>query len=300
MLGARRTDPIVAPAANSNTSHAVSICTSVGFQQLQASAYTDAAERLDVDILVGLADIPYGRQHGKNRVRKAEDRSIQWFENHLAARKESVVRKAKLFASLLPLPCARQVSLVELVAEERDSGLAIYDMQTLDDLPATLTHLPRLDFSVPRTPVEVLQHIRRGIDVFTIPFVGAVTDAGIAMDFTFPSTKKPLSNGHTYANPLYLGVDMWDTTHAVDVSPLSKGCLCYACTNHHRAYIQHLLAAKEMLGWVLLQIHNHHVMDLFFAGIRASILQDTFDEDVLLFEKTYESQLPEKTGQGPR
>lgn len=281
----------------------MSICTSVGFQQFKASDYAQAVERLKVDIVVALGDIAYGRELGKKRVEKAEDRTMEWLEEHIDARKEADTGKAKLFASMLPLACARQVSLVDLVAEELDdkiSGLAIYSMDTLDDLPKTLTHFPRLDFSVPQTPVEVLQHIRRGMDIFTLPFIGAVTDAGIAMDFTFPATKKPLTNGHSYSDPLSLGVDMWDATHAVDLSPLSKGCQCYACTNHHRAFIQHLLAAKEMLGWVLLQIHNHHVMDLFFEGVRGSIARDMFDQDVLLFEKIYESHLPEKTGQGPR
>lgn len=275
----------------------------MGFQQLKATSYAEAAETLHADIVVGLADIPHGRQQGKNRVNRAEDRSIQWLQHHVAARKETGTHQAKLFASLLPLPCARQVSLVDLIAEELDdevAGLVIYNMDTLIDLPESLNHHPRLDFSIPKTPVEVLQHIRRGMDVFTLPFVGAVTDAGIAMNFSFPATSKALSNGHTHADPISLGVDMWDSKHAVDVSPLMKGCQCYACTNHHRAYIQHLLSAKEMLGWVLLQIHNHHVMDLFFAGIRAAIAQGTFGEDVLRFERTYESQLPEKTGQGPR
>ena len=54
-----------------------------------------------------------------------------------------------------------------------------------------------------------------------------------------------------------------------------------------------------MLGWVLLQIHNHHVLDLFFAAIRQSIANDTFEEGVSWFERMYEDQLPEKTGQGP-
>jgi queuine tRNA-ribosyltransferase len=55
-----------------------------------------------------------------------------------------------------------------------------------------------------------------------------------------------------------------------------------------------------MLGWVLLQIHNHHVIDRFFAAIRESIRNGTFDSDMAAFERRYESQLPSKTGQGPR
>ena len=41
-------------------------------------------------------------------------------------------------------------------------------------------------------------------------------------------------------------------------------------------------------------------MDLFFSGVRESILNDTYENDISCFEKSYESQLPDKTGQGPR
>lgn len=93
---------------------------------------------------------------------------------------------------------------------------------------------------------------------------------------------------------------MWDASHSTSVTPLSKGCPCYACTSHHRAYIQHLLSAKEMLGWFLIQIHNHTILDSFFANIRSSIQTGTFDAAVAAFEAYYEPRLPEKTGQGPR
>ena len=55
-----------------------------------------------------------------------------------------------------------------------------------------------------------------------------------------------------------------------------------------------------MLGWVLIQIHNHAVLATFFASIRTSIEAGTFDADVAAFEAFYEPQLPSKTGQGPR
>ena len=111
-------------------------------------------------------------------------------------------------------------------------------------------HLPRLGFTVPAGPHEVLQHIRLGIDILVVPFVGAATDAGIALDFAFTTPSKSALIG---LPQLPLGVDMWSALHATDLSPLARGCQCYACTNHHRAYVQHLLMAKEMLGWVLLR-----------------------------------------------
>ena len=93
---------------------------------------------------------------------------------------------------------------------------------------------------------------------------------------------------------------MWSTEYTTDLSPLQEDCKCYTCSNHHRAFIRHLLDAKEMLGWVLLQLHNHHVIDEFFAGIRLTLQEGTFEKEKERFEKVYVAELPEKSGQGPR
>lgn len=93
---------------------------------------------------------------------------------------------------------------------------------------------------------------------------------------------------------------MWSASYSTDLSPLVPGCGCYTCRNHHRAYIRHLLHAKEMLAWTLLQIHNYRTVDAFFDAVRESIRRGTFEEDVRTFERTYASALPEQTGQGPR
>lgn len=304
MLGARRTPPVIAPAANPNTNTTVSICTAVGFRLLKAEDYAEAAENLQADIVVGLGDIPYGRALGSKRVEKATDRNIEWLQDHIRLKNDPdrKHRRSKLFASLLSVSCANQQYYIDELTEScaNDiSGLAIYSLQTLEDLPGPLHSLPRLAFTEPSTPVQILREISMGIDILTVPFISAATDAGIALDFRFP-VSQPSQNGLRKDTPLPLGIDMWLTDHAADLSALVEGCKCYTCTNHHRAYLQHLLNAKEMLAWVLLQIHNHHVLDLFFAGIRGSIANDSFEKDVQDFERTYESLLPEKTGQGPR
>lgn len=301
VLGARRSPPVPAPDANPNTDRTISICTGVGFKQLQAVNYASAAEGLQPDIIVALGDIPYNRVLGNKRIEKATDRQIQWMQDHVGQRKIPGERpQTKLFAPLLPVSCAKQQFYIDCLERELASGvsgLACYDTSSLEDLPVALGNLPRLSFAGPSSPHAVLQHIHVGIDMMVVPFIGAATDAGIALDFRFPITSVEGLNG---ATPRRLGIDMWLSEHASDVSPLGAGCECYTCTTHHRAYLQHLLAAKEMLGWVLLQIHNHHIMDLFFAGIRQSIDRGTFADDTSYFARMYESQLPEKTGQGPR
>lgn len=302
VLGARRTPPVIAPPATSNTNDSIAVSTLVGFKLLKAEEYAESVEKLGADIVIGLGDIPYGRALGSKRIVKATDRSIEWLQDHVARRKRNAGQagfegQGMLFAPLIPLSCAKQQFYIDTLAEELQNdvaGLAIYSSDTLEDLPDEIAHLPRLDLTEVATPRAVLRQIANGVDVITMPFVSVVTDAGIALDFTFPGSKQ------IPETPLSLGIDLWSTSHATDLSPLREGCTCYACTDHHRAYLQHLLAAKEMLGWVLLQIHNHHVIDQFFAAIRSSIAAGTFEKDVDTFTRCYEPELPEKTGQGPR
>ena len=305
VLGARRSPPIIAPAANPNTNTTVSVCTSVGFRSLKPEEYAQAAETLKPDVVVALGDIPYGRALGSKRIEKATDRSIQWVQDHIALRKSAntngMQSRGRLFASMLPVSCEKQQFYVDLLSEtvaDEIAGLALHSLDTLDDLPDSLAQLPRIGFSSVDTPQEILQHASRGLDIVTVHFVSAATDAGIALHFTFPP---PITeHGQAQAEFLPLGIDMWSSTHAIDIAPLAEKCDCYACTNHHRAYVQHLLMAKEMLGWTLLQIHNHWVVDSFFAGIRQSLERDTFQQDLCNFQRLYAKHLPEKTGKGPR
>ncbi|KAJ3947166.1 uncharacterized protein N0V96_003553 [Colletotrichum fioriniae] len=99
-----------------------------------------------------------------------------------------------------------------------------------------------------------------------------------------------------------LSLHIPDTPQAIlrQISPGS--CKCYACTTHHRAFLHHLLNAKEMLGWTLLQIHNHQVMADFFAGIRATLAKGAaeFEEQSQRFVAAYEAELPQGTGTRPR
>lgn len=64
--------------------------------------------------------------------------------------------------------------------------------------------------------------------------------------------------------------------YAHDFAPLVEGCSCYACRNHTRAYIHHLVRAGEILGAVLLSIHNVEVSIRFMESMRRAILEDRF------------------------
>ncbi|KAL1970780.1 hypothetical protein VTN77DRAFT_2614 [Rasamsonia byssochlamydoides] len=300
LLGARRVPPIVCPPPNTDKS--IAILTSVGFRQLEAEQYVDAVQKLRPDVVVGLADMVLGQKPGVKRREKMVDRTHAYTRDatrQLYGAEESDL-KTLYFAPVLPLENTQQTLYFgELRDELRPhiSGLALYESASLSIVPEELGDLPRLTFSEPKTPQVVLRDISLGADLLTIPFIGAMSDGGIALDFVFPPKQ---SEGDDGLKPKPLGIDLWSPSHATDLSPLVEGCACYTCTKHHRAYLRHLLSAKEMLAWTLLQIHNNHVMDRFFAGVRASIADGTFDEAVKAFERVYASSLPKVTGQGPR
>lgn len=302
MLGARRTPPVTAPAANPNTESTVAVSTAVGFRHLSAADYAEAGETLGADIVVGLGDIPYGRALGSKRIEKATDRTINWTISHMKLRQQDRPQdpnQPKLFAPLLPVPCEKQSFYLDALTTDLEpsiAGLALYDLATLPDLPQPLTPLPLLAFLTPSTPQTLLHHIAQGVDLHTTALPTTASEAGIALTFTFPAPSiDPIA-----PHPLPLGHPLTAPENATSLTPLSSACPCETCTNHHKAYLHHLLSAHEMLGWVLLQIHNFSVLDRFFEGVRAAMDAGTFEEECRRFGEVYETALPEPGARGPR
>jgi len=281
---------------------------------------------LSPDLVVGLGDIPpfdstadkiltqnvdaienseEKPRYSRKRTRAMIDRTSRWVKEQVEMIRKDDNSRTRFIAPLLPLSVEAQKGYLQILQEidEQDektiSGLAIYDADLSTDLPSDLHRLPKLGMTEPNTPQRILHEISKGIDIFTIPFIGSCTDAGTALDFQFPVAD--IDNDDNVMNKNKpLGIDMWSEKHATDVSSLSHGCKCYACTDHHRAYVRHLLSAKEMLGWTLLQIHNLFIVEKFFDGVRAAIKIGSFEKEKVRFEEYYESIMPLGTGQGPR
>jgi len=199
----------------------------------------------------------------------------KWAEEEGIATEVGEKGRTPIFAPLLPLEVEEQRLYLEFLGERKEeiSGLAIYDYRQLLEAAYPLleemglAELPRLSLDNPKTPLGVLDQIEAGVDVLSVNFVQEATDAGIALDFYFPEVDVGLQKAESDRRERrVLGLDMWSFEHAADLRPLSFGfgggeegqggktCDCYACRRHHRAYIQHLLQAKEMTAWVLLQM----------------------------------------------
>lgn len=252
------------------------------------------------DIVLGMADYEYSKRPGVKRVEKMGDRTLAWFHDMVASLgdESNELPQVALFAPVLPIEAGQQSDYLNTLQEDladRVSGWVLYDAASIDAIPTAMRHLPTFALTDIRGPHEILDQVSLGVDAFVLCFIGDATDAGIALTFTFPGLELSESRSR-----LALGIDMWSTMHVSDVSPLIEDCTCYACKNHHRAFIRHLLDAKEMLAWVLLQIHNHHTLDVFFANVGQSIRRGTFERDRELFDKAFQRDLPVTTGKGPR
>lgn len=273
----------------------------MGFRALESKDYIEAVQKLKPDIVLGMGDVASGSTTSQRRLERMGDRTLTWTRELMDEinNKHSGSPGTLMFAPILPIESNQQAFYLADLENELQrhlSGLVLYEMGSAVAVPESLNHLPRLLIGELGSPHRLLDAISLGIDFFVIPFVSAATDAGIALDFAFP----PPMDLAGLKGFLQLGIDMWSPIHSMDLSAVKLGCQCYTCTNHHRAYLQHLLGAKEMLGWVLLQLHNHHILNEFFAGVRRSILERTFDDNRKLFTAVYKSELPAKTGQGPR
>ncbi|KAI8630300.1 tRNA-guanine transglycosylase [Xylariaceae sp. FL1651] len=314
ILGARRHSAISSPVGNAKDS--ISIFTSTGFQKLTNEAYRQSVDAMKPDVVIPLADITYSQattlpnskrltamSNSKRQLRMVE-RTEEWLREFFSLGDSTDKHEGQdpfVFAPLLPISYPTQWEYLNQLEQEfasRLSGLAVYDTDILPDLSnhSHLVHLPRLSLGYALTPQEILRQVHLGVDLFAVSFLNAISDAGIALSFSFPSPR----NLNESISPL--GINIWSPEHEISLEPLVEGCKCYACTKHHRAFLHHLLNAKEMLGWTLLQIHNYQVIIDFFAGIRASLdaTPSTFEKDCDEFTRLYDSELPVGTGTRPR
>ncbi|KKY30174.1 putative trna-guanine transglycosylase [Diaporthe ampelina] len=309
ILGPRRIPPVKAPVGNSD--NYVQIFTSNGFQALRNPDYINAIQTLKPDVAIPLADINYGQERTPQAksIRRMCERTEEWMSELHASVDLDELRSSNtsIFAPTLPAPYPMQWEYLNHLSDDIIdilSGLAIYDVDILPDLvnyPA-LTPLARLSVDSPATPHDVLRQIALGIDIFILPFINATSDAGVAMTFTFPSPTGPPNNSDAagVTSLLPLGTDLTAPGNTTSLAPLVDSCTCYTCAHHHRAYLHHLLNAREMLAWTLLQIHNHHTVAAFFAAIRASLASATFEDDRRAFQRGYESEFPAGMGTRPR
>ena len=109
------------------------------------------------------------------------------------------------------------------------------------------------------TPANILEAVERGVDFF---------------DCVYPSRNG--RHGHVYTN--HGKRNLFNARYELDDRPIEEGCGCPACRRYSRAYIRHLLKAKEMLGMRLCVLHNLYFYNTMMSEIRNAIEEHRYAE----------------------
>ena len=136
-------------------------------------------------------------------------------------------------------------------------GLAVGETHEEMDyiLDETVPYLPRKKPTYLMgvgTPANILEGVDRGIDFF---------------DCVYPSRNG--RHGHVYTNQGK--INLFNQKYEKDMRPIEEGCQCPACRRYSRAYIRHLLKAKEMLGMRLCVLHNLYFYNTMMEEIRDAL-----------------------------
>jgi queuine tRNA-ribosyltransferase len=197
-------------------------------------------------------------------LRDACDRTVRWAERcQKAATRGDQAQFAIVQGGLHPelrLWCARQLADLNFpgyavgglsVGESPAEMYAILDVVA----PALPREKPRYLMGV-GTPQDLLHAVRRGIDLF---------------DCVLPTRNGRNALAFTDSGPIRLR----NLVHQSDERPIEEGCPCPAC-KHSRAYLRHLFLADEMLGPILLSIHNLTYYQRLMQQTRTAIEQGRF------------------------
>lgn len=206
----------------------------------------------------------------RSYVRPSVERTYRWLVRcrkkmkELNAREDTINREQLLFGinqgaiyTDIRVEHAKMIRELDLPGYAV-GGLAVGETheQMYDILDHVVPELPRekpVYLMGVGTPANILEAVDRGVDFF---------------DCVYPSRNG--RHGHVYTKHGHL--NLFNAKYELDGRPIEEGCGCPACSRYSRAYIRHLLKAKEMLGMRLCVLHNlwfyNHLMEEIRAAIR--------------------------------
>ncbi len=215
---------------------------------------------------------PAAREYMQNSV----DRTTRWLERcktelkRLNGLKDTINKEQMLFGinqggtfKDIRIEHAKKISELELDGYAL-GGLAVGESheEMYYIIEETVPHLP---IEKPTylmgvgTPANILEAVERGVDFF---------------DCVYPSRNG--RHGHVYTNQGKR--NLFNAKYETDDKPIEEGCMCPACRNHSRAYIRHLLKAKEMLGMRLCVLHNLYFYNTMMEEIRNAIDNESYSQ----------------------
>ena len=117
-------------------------------------------------------------------------------------------------------------------------------------------------------PDDLIGAVKRGVDMF---------------DCVLPTRSGRTGQAFTSRGT----VNIKNSRHILDKRPLDNNCDCHTCRNYTRAYLHHLFKSQEILGLMLLSLHNVHFYISLMKNIRISIKNKEFEKFENYFLENY-------------
>ncbi len=211
----------------------------------------------------------------RDYVRHSVDRTTRWLArckaemNRLNGLEDTINRQQMLFGinqgaifEDIRIDHAKRITEMDLDGYAI-GGLAVGETheEMYRIIEAVVPHLPEdkpIYLMGVGTPVNILEAVDRGVDFF---------------DCVYPSRNG--RHGHVYTNDGKL--NLFNAKYELDQRPIEEGCQCPACRHYSRAYIRHLLKAKEMLGMRLCVLHNLYFYNHMMEEIREAIDEGRYE-----------------------
>jgi queuine tRNA-ribosyltransferase len=224
-------------------------------------------ENLGADIIMAFDECSDPNDHAYSKI--AMERTHRWAERCLGAKTRSdqalfgiiqggvnpdLRTASSRFIASLPFPGIAIGGLS--VGETKDEMHAMLDL-VLQSLPESK---PRYLMGV-GTPEDLINAIALGVDIF---------------DCVLPTRLAR----HNAAFSSEGRLNLMNAAFARDPRPIDETCDCYTCRTFTRAYLRHLVVAKELLAGTLLSIHNLHALVQLVKDIRQMIIDGTFEANV--------------------
>ena len=238
---------------------------------------TEIQNRLGADIIMCFDQCtPYPCED--SQLKKAVERTIRWAVECKQAHANDAQMLFAVVQGGINLPL-RTYCAAELVKLGFDGyaigGLSVGEGH--ENMIKTVSHtIEVLPQQLPRylmgagTPADIVAAVRAGVDMF---------------DCVLPTRNGRNALAFTENGP----IRMRNSVHTADTGPIEAGCDCYCCCNFSRATIRHFFNVKEMLGAILLSLHNLTFYQRLMAKMRRTIEKNEFDDWSVEQLKKYKS-----------
>ncbi len=226
----------------------------------------DIENNLGADIIMAFDQCsPYGASYADSKI--AMERTLKWLDRCYNRHQNDnqalfPIVQGNMYKDL------RATSLKETIPYAKHGiaigGLSVGEPKPLmyDIMDSMLehypTHIPRYLMGV-GSPDCLIEGVRRGIDMFDCVLATRVGRNGTAMT---SYGKAVVRNG----------------AFKEDFTTLDPECDCYACKNYTKAYLRHLINVGEMMGGMMISLHNITYLNNLMRQVRQAIIQDSFTE----------------------